>query len=188
MLGHFLQQMEESAEQKKKIMQVALIGSILPDLDMLYWFWVNGAVDHHLFYTHIPAFYCILVPIFVLCKLSKSSRFIGNLILTLWIALMSHAVLDTVVSGILWTFPFTGIDEANLIHLVDKDNIPNVVNPYHVYVDIIGIKLEGWVVNLMVHWSGLIEYLLCGIALTLYVKRNRSTETGGNALANETDG
>lgn len=170
-LGSYLQNMELETERKQRILQVALVGSVLPDLDMLYWFWVDRSLDHHLFYTHIPAVYCLLIPIFVLCRQFKQTRFIGNLLLTLWLALLSHAILDTVVSGILWTFPFTGIDASHLIHLVDKEQIPKVVNPYHVYVDVMGLKLEGWVLNLMLHWSALIEYVLCGVAFTLYTKR-----------------
>ena len=150
-IGRLLEKIESSAIRQKRIMQVALIGSVLPDLDMLYFYWVNRTSDHHLFVSHIPAYYCALLPLVILGRVFSSFRYVGNLALTLWVSLMLHAVLDTVVSGILWTFPFVEAVEENLIHIVDKDAIPRIVDPYKVYVELFGMKLEGWVLNVLLH-------------------------------------
>ena len=175
--GHFLQKWVSDPIQQKRIMKVSLVGSILPDVDMLYFYWVDKSHDHHIFYSHIPACYAVLIPVFVLGRLHTSLRSIGNLAITLWFALMLHAVLDTVVSGILWQFPFVARHEDFLIHIVDKKAIPNIWHYKQVYLEFFGLKLEGWVFNLLVHWSAILEYGICAFALCLLRKRKKTVNT-----------
>lgn len=86
----------------KPIMVTSLITSIMPDLDMLYWFLIdNQQHDHHIYWSHIPFVYFALLPFIALALLRKQWRIMGAFMSLAWINFMMHAVFDTVVSGIL---------------------------------------------------------------------------------------
>ena len=90
---------------------------------------------------------------------------------------MMHALLDTVISGILWTYPFVTRHKDNLIHLVDHTKIPPIWDAKYVFFAVGDIQLQGWVLNLLLHWSSLLELVLIIIAIVLFCKRR--TMAGG---------
>jgi hypothetical protein len=48
------------AKASRGRMALCLAGSLLPDLDMLRFWWKGGPVHHHACFTHLPAFWAVL--------------------------------------------------------------------------------------------------------------------------------
>lgn len=75
----------------------ALVGSVFPDLDMLYFYLIDGQQSlHHHYWTHLPFVWLCLTPILALHPVSRI--FVLNV--------FGHLVLDTVAGGILWLWPW----------------------------------------------------------------------------------
>ncbi|RJT38484.1 metal-dependent hydrolase [Mesorhizobium waimense] len=88
------------------IMIAAMIGSVIPDIDMLYFHLVDGRrTHHHAYITHWPLFWAA-TGIFSL----SLARWLGwpylPLIGVFFAGTMLHMVLDTVASPIRWLMPF----------------------------------------------------------------------------------
>ncbi|MFM7445586.1 MAG: metal-dependent hydrolase, partial [Tabrizicola sp.] len=83
---------------------VALVASVLPDVDMIWFHFVDdGAIHHHRYWVHIPAFWlavaAISLPVLTwLGYLRTGLVFFGVILL--------HLVLDSLSGGILWAAPF----------------------------------------------------------------------------------
>lgn len=89
----------------RRVLAAVMIGSVAPDLDML-WFWLvdQGQTHHHRFWPHIPAVWALIALV--------------TLPLTYWLArpwlpalagflaaILMHLVLDTLNGGIMWRWP-----------------------------------------------------------------------------------
>ena len=167
-LGKTLQKLMPDYLCRRNIMVVSLIGSILPDLDMIYFYAVDRSISHHLYYSHIPFLFCALIPISFIFLYTKSNKSNGFLILVLWSSLILHAILDTTVEGILWTYPFCERTSSNLINWSDKSTIPHIFEPHDIVWSFGGLKLEGWVINVMAHWTFLLEIATIIISVLVF--------------------
>ncbi len=93
----------------QKFLWVGLLASVLPDLDLLWFYFVDHRQhNHHEYFMHSPIFWLIillmsLAVLFIIRKLNRTTTalllfFFGNLYL--------HFILDTIVGGIDWGYPF----------------------------------------------------------------------------------
>lgn len=120
-----------------------LIGAVLPDLDMLrFWLIDGGAVHHHTYITHRPIFWVGIMLIgFVL----------GRRILTgIGIGAVLHVMLDSIVGAIAWAWPLS--DAAH----------PLVVVP---------AVHDNWVLSFVLHWTFLVEIAVCVAAGIVWFQR-----------------
>ncbi len=132
------------------LLPAALLGAMLPDIDMIWFLFVDhGAVHHHRYWVHIPAFW-LLVAIFVLPVMTKLHRLPTGLVFFAAIAL--HLVLDTIAGGIMWGAPFSD-------HLFALTTVPS--------------SHGNWIVSFMLHWTFALELAVWIAAVFLWVRRER---------------
>ena len=167
-LGKLFQRWLPDKVSRRKIMTVSMVGSVLPDVDMIYFYGVDRSVSHHLFYSHIPAVFCFLLPLAILFFCVAKTRTHSLLTLVLWATLMLHAILDTTVEGILWTYPFCERTSINLINWSDKSTIPHICEPLETVWAFGNITIEGWMINVMSHWTFLLEIATIMIAAFVF--------------------
>lgn len=131
-------------------MGAALLGSILPDLDLLFFYFVdNRAIHHHRYWVHIPAFWCavacLVVPVAIwMRRLQLAAIFFA--------AIAIHLLLDTINGGILWAAPVHD-------HLFFLINVP-ASQPH-------------WILSYLLHWSIVFELIVWGTAVWLWRKGRR---------------
>lgn len=127
----------------RAILTAALIGSVAPDFDML-WFWLvdGGQTHHHRFWPHIPLIWvgiaAATLPLLALTVrrwLAPAAAFFA--------AILMHLALDTVNGGILWGWP--------------------VSNRLYSLVTVPATRLH-WVLSFLTHWSTLAELAIIAAA------------------------
>ncbi|BDS07678.1 metal-dependent hydrolase [Oceaniferula spumae] len=141
---------------KKLVFWSILIGSILPDIDMFYFYLIdNRQTHHHLYWTHFPSFWAaiwLVVSAFALATKNKR-LFLANTALAA--GLLLHLLLDSLVGGVAWLHPFS----SKLYYMLE-----------------IPATRSWWVWNFVLHWTFLAEVLICLAALVLLVRsRMKST-------------
>lgn len=129
-------------------MPVALVASVLPDVDMLWFNFVDhGRVHHHLYWTHVPAFWAALaLPVLALLW---GTRWRGTAIL-FFAVIALHPLMDTVGGGIVWFWPFSD----RLVTLVE-----------------VPATQSHWVLSFLLHWTFLLELAIWGAAIWLWRAR-----------------
>ena len=128
-------------------MGAALLGSVFPDIDMLYFHFIDAGQTHHHYYaTHWPVLY--LAFLLAGLALHKSA----------WIvfaaAALMHLVLDSVAAPIRWLAPFSTLE-------VEMFTVP-ATHP-------------NWIVSFVTHWTFAIELSICAVAGWLLLRRRQKT-------------
>ncbi len=155
--GYLLSKCFESKSKTQKIpwkifLTLGLIGSILPDLDLFYFYLIDARQhQHHSYWTHIPIYwiciYFFAAGIFILKK-NKKMLFITTFI---FIEIMLHIFLDTIAGGILWAYP------KNTEYFSFFTVLP---------------QYNWWVLNFILHWSFLLEIAILLLAFTIFKTSN----------------
>ena len=58
-------------EHARAITIACIVGALCPDVDMLWFYFVDhAAVHHHRYWTHIPFFWAVLAPL--LCEIGRA--------------------------------------------------------------------------------------------------------------------
>ncbi len=138
-----------------------LLGAIVPDLDLIYfYFWDQRAHHHHTYWSHYPIiWFGLLVSMGVLQKLFPSKNIVLYLFGFLFCGCL-HLLLDSVVGDIWWGAPF--IDQPFALATVHA-----VFSP--------------WWLNFILHWSFLLEILITGWAIYLWFKNKKNSYIKGNS-------
>ena len=132
------------------IIGAAMVGSVIPDIDMLYFHFVDGGrTHHHSYITHWPLFWAATG---LLSLISANWRARSYVAATgaFFAAAMVHMILDTLASPILWLMPF------------DRQAFELVTVP---------ARYGNWVLSFVLHWTFACELLICGWALWLACAR-----------------
>ena len=128
-----------------------LIGAMAPDLDLIYFYFVdNCKTHHHKYLTHWPLLWFLLLVVGVLWwKISRKSK--GALLLMVGaLNAFGHILLDSFVGDIWWFAPF-----------LDK--------PFALFT--VSSGLHPWWLNFICHWSFAVELTICIGAILLFLKR-----------------
>ena len=134
-----------------KYLILGLVASILPDLDMLYFYFIDNKQHmHHTYMTHVPfnwmilAIFCFLIIWFFKKReyFLPASIFFSNIFL--------HFILDSIVGRIQWLFPVT----AKPFFLFD---VPALYSH--------------WIYNFLYHWTFFLEIIIILFALILLMQR-----------------
>ncbi|TIO51467.1 MAG: metal-dependent hydrolase [Mesorhizobium sp.] len=142
-LGRFAQ--ARWCQMVSGVVTAAMAGSVLPDIDMLYFHLVDGGrTHHHAYISHWPLFW---VAAGVL-SLSLGRLFGSTLTLigVFFAGAMLHMVLDTVASPIMWLAPF------------DRHAFEFVTVP---------ARYGNWFLSFILHWTFALELVICTWALWL---------------------
>lgn len=137
------------------LLLAALIGSVLPDLDLFYFYLIdNRQHNHHTYWMHWPVFWLGIfaagMAVAAVCKNAVLAR--ATLMLCLGVFL--HLLLDTLTGGIAWLAPW-----------------------YQHYFGLIDVpaRYGWWVWNYILHWSFTAEIIIVLLAIykafTDYINR-----------------
>jgi len=145
-----------SQARPRRLVVVALVASIFPDLDLIYFYVFDGRQsNHHSYWTHIPLYWLLIaVIVFIVLKGLKRS-YLTPYVVTFFISIVLHLVLDSMVGGIMWFYPFS----LNLLSLVE-----------------IKASAQWWVLNFIWHWTFGIELLLVYLAVLKWVVTRRGSD------------
>lgn len=138
---------------RKLLMSTGLVASLLPDIDLAYFFLIDHRLHHHhTYWTHLPIFWLsILSIVYAICLLPKL-RDARPFVLMFGANVFLHLALDSVVGDIWWLAPF--LDEPFALF-----SIPARYTP--------------WYLNFLLHWSFWLEI---AITLTAYGAWRRMAE------------
>lgn len=147
-----LDRVEVGAAVRRRLLALGLVASVLPDLDLLYFYLVDQRRQgHHAYFPHLPVFWIGAL------TLGVAAFWIMGRSRTAWVALavlglnaLLHLVLDTVAGGIRWLWPWSAIE----IRFVD---VPARYHP--------------WYLNFVLHWSFALEIALALAAAWVYARR-----------------
>jgi len=128
----------------------ALLGSIFPDIDWLYFFWIDHQHHHHhTYWTHYPIVWAALtLGCAAWMRLRKDSA-LAPLGFIFALNGFVHLLLDTFTGPVWWLAPF--VDE-----------------PFSLFI--VGRTYELWWVNFVLNWSFLLETALLAAAVIVYVR------------------
>lgn len=151
LLGAALQRHSSAGAGANTILAACVVGSVIPDLDLLWFYLVDDRqVVHHAYWPHLPAFWLAVAIVAV-----PAARAFGRLPATaaFFAGVLAHLLLDGVAGGIRWLAPFSDV-EFVLFQV-----------PSH---------YGWWVLNFVLHWSFALEVALVGAALAAHRARRRS--------------
>ena len=116
------------------VMAAALAGSMVPDLDMLWFHFVdNGSIHHHRYWPHIPLIWAGIAVVVMATLWRSRWRGAG---LMFFASILLHLVLDSIAGGILWLYPF-------------DDRLWQVIEVPAAY--------GHWIISFVLHWTFLLE-------------------------------
>lgn len=94
---------------RSRALAVGLIFSVLPDLDLLYFYLGDGRrTPHHDYWTHLPIFWLGVAALTAAALTLAGKR---HSMFLVWVALanvMMHLLLDSIAADIRWLLPFRG--------------------------------------------------------------------------------
>lgn len=132
------------------VMAAALTGAVAPDLDMLWFTFVDSSIHHHRFWPHIPAIWAGIALIALPVIATRRRHWLAAAA-TFFAAVLMHLILDTLTGGIMWLWPFSD-------HLFTLVTVP--------------ATHSHWILSFMLHWTFLAEIALCIAALMLFLRRD----------------
>ncbi|TIQ16575.1 MAG: metal-dependent hydrolase [Mesorhizobium sp.] len=138
------------------MMTAALLGSVVPDLDMVYFHFVDGGrTHHHAYVTHWPLFWAAAGLVALSVAKWRDPRYLAP-VGAFFAAAMVHMILDSVASPIMWLMPF------------DRRALELVTDP---------ATYRNWVMSFLLHWTFALELLICTWALALGIRRSQLVAT-----------
>jgi len=136
------------------IVLATLIGGVLPDFDLVYFYTIDARqVVHHQYWSHIPFYWVVIFLCLSLITYLFQNMKAFKLLFFVFFAIMLHLALDTITGQIHWLYPFS-TNTYSMVH------VPAV----H----------EWWVANFVLHWTFAVELLVVFFALTVYFKRKNT--------------
>lgn len=136
--------------RRRVLMRAALAGSVVPDLDLLFFYGVDSSVHHHAFPTHWPLVWlAVLVASSLIVAITDHKTF-GLAGAALSLAALLHVALDTIAGSIRWLAPFAS-HETTLV----------TIPPTH----------SSWIVSFATHWTFGVELAITALALAVWAAR-----------------
>lgn len=118
------------------IIPSALVGSVAPDFDLLYFHLVDGGRTHHHHYvTHMPLFWAAVAALNIVTSGVRVRACLAAC-LAFFLGIFSHMVLDSIAAPTYWLAPFSELK-------VELFPVP--------------ATYSHWIVSFVLHWTFLIE-------------------------------
>lgn len=131
---------------------IGIIGGLLPDVDMLWFYFIDhGHVHHHRYPTHWPVLWLTLLLITICYHHYRRNTAAAILLLTAVNGCV-HICLDSIVGDIYWLLPWH--DSAYSLFTVTA-------------------RFQPWWLNFILHWTFLLELGLWLWAGILYNRTRR---------------
>lgn len=134
-----------------------IIGSVFPDIDLLYFYLIDGkSHHHHSYWIHYPVLWLALSTLSAAWYLISGRRTAALLALAFCANAFLHIMLDGIV-GDIWLFaPW-----------INRHYALATVSP----------GFSPWWLNFILHWSFLFELLITGLAASIWTRRNKLRRT-----------
>ena len=129
------------------------VGGLLPDVDMFWFYLIDGGhIHHHRYPTHWPLLW-LLVLVGALIFWHKTRRPVAAIALLFAVNGMVHLFLDSIVGDIFWLMPW-------------RDT------PFSLFT--VSARYQPWWLNFILHLSFLLELALWAAAIRVFLY-NRQT-------------
>ncbi len=140
---------------RRRLLGLGMAASVLPDLDLLWFYFVDQRRQvHHAYLPHLPLFWlAVFAAVALVLRLRGAARSTWLAATVIAANLLLHLVLDTVAGGIRWLWPFS---RAELV----MAHVPARHHP--------------WVLNFMLHWTFALELAILAMALLVAWRMGRS--------------
>lgn len=140
-------------EERKGVLISFLVGSVFPDVDMLYFYLIDhGRHHHHHYWTHLPIFWIAALGLSSIIGLLLKAKYLTWLAASFIGGVFLHLILDTPFAGICWLYPIT--DQK-------------------FYLITVPATRSWWVWSFVFHWSFLFEIAICIAAAVVYFCRRK---------------
>lgn len=141
-----------------KYLWIGLVASVFPDIDLLYFYFVDHQRTlHHEYWTHLPIFWAAIWLAVLLVNFFVKSRKVF-LVSTIFLAnIFLHLILDSFAAGITWLYPFS------------RTSFALVTVP---------ARYPFWIESFVFHWTFLVEIAIVVWALAMWLR-----ERGRGAVA-----
>lgn len=152
--GYLLTKGIQHRIHETKYLWIGLIASVLPDIDLLYFYFIDHKQTlHHEYWTHLPFFWLSIWAAIAIGNLRFRNRAVAVCSLIFFSNIFLHLILDTFVGGIAWLYPW---------------------NPQSFSLVTVPATHAFWVLSFVTHWSFLVELAIIVWGIVMYVKnRNR---------------
>lgn len=152
--AHYLARWWSSAAVSRRwLLWAGIVGALAPDLDMIYFHWVDHRQHHHHTYvSHFPLLWFGLLILTVVWLRQQRVSQAATMAFVFAVGGCIHVLLDSIVGDIWWLAPF--VDRSFSLFTV-----PALYQP--------------WWLNFIWHWSFGLELLLWGWALCIW-RQSRS--------------
>lgn len=96
-----------SRRQQRWLYTIAGLGGIFPDIDLLYFYFVNATVNHRQFWTHaaLPYLPVLCLGVIVMRSRSVKLRWLGIICSVFSLGVYSHLLADSLVGRLIWLYP-----------------------------------------------------------------------------------
>ena len=148
-----------SNTHNKAIIFWTCLGSILPDIDIIYFYLIDNQSSHHrLYVTHWPLVWIGLIVASLIVM--GVNRKLGLITLCLGIGSLLHMLLDSVAAPVLWLAPFS---QAQL----ELITIP--------------ARFDNYIWSFVLHWTFALEIIICSVATVMFLRSRASKLQKHNA-------
>ena len=128
----------------RDLVAASMLGSVFPDLDMIYFHLVDhGRTHHHLYWTHLPSIWIALSSAILFAGAVASRLRPPPAFWFFMLGVMSHLVLDSVIGDIYWAIPFN-------------------YEPFSMVT--VQARHSSWYFNFILHWVFVLELALAVFA------------------------
>ena len=137
---------------RRRLMTLGMAASVLPDLDLLWFYLVDERRQvHHAYLPHKPfAWLAALAVAAGVMRMMRAPRSAWMALAVLAVNVMLHIVLDTTAGGIRWLWPWNEAEFA-------------MSQP--------AARYRPWVLNFVLHWTFALEMALVITALWMWLRR-----------------
>ena len=134
------------------MLTAALLGAVLPDFDMIWFWFVDHSVHHHRFWPHIPAVWAGIAAITLPLAHKLRPAWFAPLAMG-FAGVLLHLILDTWVGDVMWLWPYSD----TFIHLF---TVP--------------ATQSHWVLSFLLHWTALAELAVILVAALVFFRTERA--------------
>ena len=140
--------------QKRLLVWAGILAGVMPDLDLLYYYFVDNCQNnHHSYWTHFPVFWTLFLAPFLLLIRKNRETFLWHLVAVVYMNCMIHMGLDTVVGKIQWALPFT--------------------DTYYAFFEVVH-RYRWWVWDFVFHWTFILEIAIWYLCLWTFLDTRNS--------------
>jgi inner membrane protein len=136
-----------------RLLAVGLVCSVLPDLDLAWFYLVDDRqTEHHEYVTHWPLFWAGAAALLWVVPWGQRRPAAHAAICVGLTCLLLHMVLDSFAASIFWLAPFSDA---------------------HLNAVVVPARFDWWVWNFVLHWTFAIEIAICLAAVAVALHRRR---------------